>query len=250
MPVLPGAQPWSSDGGDVGALVLHGFTGSPQGVRPWGEALAAGGLTVRVPRLPGHGTTWQEPEHHPLGRLVHRRRDRARRACARAARPSSSPGCRSAARSPWPSPSLRGADVDAIALVNPAVRFDDPRLRALPVLKHLVPSLSGIGSDIAKEGAVEPGLPAAAAQGAALRRRRHRRGGPRACRASPSRCWCCTRRRTTWCRRRAASLVLSRVSSKDVTDVVLGRAYHVATLDHDASTIEHETLKLAQRVAG
>jgi len=56
MPIRPGAHPWSSDGDDsVGVLLLHGFTGSPASMRPWGEALADRGWTVRVPRLPGHG---------------------------------------------------------------------------------------------------------------------------------------------------------------------------------------------------
>ncbi len=60
MPVVPGAEPWSSDGNEVGILVLHGFTGSPKSMRPWAEALAAEGWTVRLPLLPGHGTTWQD----------------------------------------------------------------------------------------------------------------------------------------------------------------------------------------------
>ncbi len=35
---------------------MHGFTGTPATVRPVAEALAAAGLAVEVPRLPGHGT--------------------------------------------------------------------------------------------------------------------------------------------------------------------------------------------------
>ena len=31
-----------------------------QSLRPWADYLAAAGLTVSLPRLPGHGTTWQE----------------------------------------------------------------------------------------------------------------------------------------------------------------------------------------------
>lgn len=38
-------------------LLLHGFTGSPWELRPLGEALAARGVHVVCPRLPGHGTT-------------------------------------------------------------------------------------------------------------------------------------------------------------------------------------------------
>ncbi len=60
MPVLPGAEPYSADGGAVGVLVCHGFTGTPQSMRPWAEHLAGAGYAVRLPRLPGHGTTWQE----------------------------------------------------------------------------------------------------------------------------------------------------------------------------------------------
>ena len=44
----------------MGVLLCHGFTGSPQTLRPWADYLAAHGFTVRLPRLPGHGTTWQD----------------------------------------------------------------------------------------------------------------------------------------------------------------------------------------------
>ena len=56
-PILPGCEAWSSPGGGPhGALVLHGFTGSPVSMRPLAEALAAAGFAVELPRLPGHGT--------------------------------------------------------------------------------------------------------------------------------------------------------------------------------------------------
>lgn len=54
--VLPGAEPWFHQGGSVGALVLHGFTGNPGSMRGLAEALAAAGFTVDLPLLPGHGT--------------------------------------------------------------------------------------------------------------------------------------------------------------------------------------------------
>lgn len=55
--VMAGAEPFSAKGDRRGALVVHGFTGCPQSMRPLGEALAKAGFTVEVPRLPGHGTT-------------------------------------------------------------------------------------------------------------------------------------------------------------------------------------------------
>ncbi|HEX2575021.1 MAG TPA: alpha/beta fold hydrolase [Aquihabitans sp.] len=54
--LIPGAEPWAHEGGPVGALVLHGFTGNPGSMRGVAEALAAAGFTVDLPLLPGHGT--------------------------------------------------------------------------------------------------------------------------------------------------------------------------------------------------
>ena len=44
------------EGGGVGCLLLHGFTGTPSEMRPLGERLAERGYTVCAPLLPGHGT--------------------------------------------------------------------------------------------------------------------------------------------------------------------------------------------------
>jgi len=53
-------QDWSAQGtgknAHIGVLLVHGFTGSPASMRPWGEFLNSHGYTVRVPLLPGHGT--------------------------------------------------------------------------------------------------------------------------------------------------------------------------------------------------
>jgi carboxylesterase len=59
-PIIPGAEPWSADGGPNGALVLHGFTGNPNSMRGIAEALAAAGFAVELPLLPGHGTSVQD----------------------------------------------------------------------------------------------------------------------------------------------------------------------------------------------
>jgi carboxylesterase len=58
--ILAGAEEFSLDGGAVGALLVHGFTGSPQGLRGLGEYLAERDIAVEGIRLPGHGTTWQD----------------------------------------------------------------------------------------------------------------------------------------------------------------------------------------------
>jgi carboxylesterase len=54
--LMPGAEPFFFQGGRVGVLLVHGFTGSPQEMRTLGEALAAEGHTVLAVRLPHHAT--------------------------------------------------------------------------------------------------------------------------------------------------------------------------------------------------
>ncbi len=49
-------SPFLLEGGPVGALLIHGFTGSPPEMRRIGDYLHRRGLTVFAPLLPGHGT--------------------------------------------------------------------------------------------------------------------------------------------------------------------------------------------------
>src|SRR4051794_35885632 len=59
-PVLPGAEPQSWPGGPDGALVIHGFTGTPQSMRGLAQAFADAGFTTELPLLPGHGTSIED----------------------------------------------------------------------------------------------------------------------------------------------------------------------------------------------
>ncbi|MGH2806302.1 MAG: alpha/beta hydrolase [Actinomycetota bacterium] len=58
--ILEGAEEFALGEGRTGALLVHGFTGSPQSMRPLGEYLGDHGVSVVGLRLPGHGTTWQD----------------------------------------------------------------------------------------------------------------------------------------------------------------------------------------------
>lgn len=154
--VKPGAEPFSHDGGRLGVLLSHGFTGSPASMTPWGRLLADQGYSVRVPRLPGHGTRWQDMTkvgwddwYGELDTALSDLRSR----CDRVAVCGLSMGGALSLRLAEQRPN----DVDALVLVNPAVTMNDPRLTLLPVLKYLVPSLPGIGNDIKKPGADETG---------------------------------------------------------------------------------------------
>lgn len=153
-PIVPGAEPYAADGGPVGVLLSHGFTGSPASMRPWGEHLATLGHTVRVPRLPGHGTTWQEMNRttwRDWYGALEAELDVLRAHCEHVVVAGLSMGGCLALRLA----EQRPRDVDAVVVVNPAVASDDPRLKAVPLLKWVVPSLDAIGGDIKKPGVEE-----------------------------------------------------------------------------------------------
>lgn len=154
--IRPGAEPFSADGGPIGVLLSHGFTGSPASMRPWGEYLAARGHAVRVPRLPGHGTTWKDMNqttwddwHGELNTALTDLRSR----CDKVVVAGLSMGGAQALRLAQ----LRPDDVSAVIVVNPAIasaRFD---VKLVPLLKWVVPSMPGIGNDIKKPGGDEVG---------------------------------------------------------------------------------------------
>lgn len=152
--VLPGAEPVDLPGGPVGALLCHGFTGTTQSMRPWGEHLADAGLTVRAPRLPGHGTRWQDMNRTRFSdwyRELERSFDDLRARCETVFLMGLSMGGTLSLRLAEQRPD----EVAGLVLVNASIASQDKRMRALPVLKHVVPTLPGIASDIKRAGVQE-----------------------------------------------------------------------------------------------
>ena len=152
--LLPGAEPVDLPGGPVGALVSHGFTGTPQSVRPWAEHLAAAGLTVRAPLLPGHGTRWQDMNRTGFADWygeLERAFDDLRARCASVFVMGLSMGGTLALRLA----ELREGQVAGLVLVNASLGTDRRDARLAPLLSRVVPSFPGIASDIKKPGVRE-----------------------------------------------------------------------------------------------
>lgn len=248
MPVLPGAEPFQADGGDDAVLLVHGFTSTPQSMRDWAEHHAAAGLTVRVPRLPGHGTTWQElnrtrwPDWYAgAERALLELTDGGRPAVVGGLSMGGALALRLAQEHP--------DRVAGLVLVNPAVLIEDRRVVLLPVLRHLTGSFPAIGNDIRKQGPTELAydrtpLHAVWSLGRLLdtvRADLTRVRAPMVVLHS---------REDHVVPASSTAAVLAGVSSDDVRDVELTESYHVATLDHDAPTIFAESLALVRRVLG
>jgi carboxylesterase len=238
--VMPGAEPFAFPGGTgpegrTGVLLVHGFTGTPMSMRPWGEHLAAEGFAVRCPLLPGHGTRWQDCNASTEDQWVAAVTEAFDTLAAdvdRVVVAGLSMGGTLATRLA----ELRPDDVAGLVLVNPSLLTQRLDAKLLPLLARLTPSWAPIASDIKKPGITElayPKLPTRAMMG--LRR-----------------LWAVTR---TELGRVTAPVLIYRsvvdhivepvstevlkagIASTDVTEVLLEDSYHVATLDNDAPTI-------------
>jgi carboxylesterase len=244
--LMPGAEPWSHDGDSTGVLLIHGFTGSPKSMTPWGKDLAAEGWTVRVPRLPGHGTTWQEM-NRTTWEDWYAETDRAFRDLQGRCRQVFVMGLSMGGCLALRLAEQHGDAVAGLVLVNPSVLTERKDRFLLPVMRHVVPSFPGVSNDIAKPGVDE---------GAYTR-------VPLRAAHSLSQLWSVTRRDIATVTQpllmlRSAvdqvveasgpAFVLAHVSSADVTEVVLPDSFHVATLDYDAPMIVRDSIAFVRRL--
>ena len=247
-PIIPGAHAWSSEGGSHGVLVLHGFTGSPQSMRPLAEAMAKAGFTVELPLLPGHGTSlddmvptrwadWSGAAEAAYQALAAR--------CDKVVVAGLSMGgtltCWLAEAHP---------EIAGIILVNPQIDPPQEDLRSglQAMLDSGVDRFDAIGSDIKKEGSEETaydGTPIAALLSLF-------EGGDEVhARLGEIRC-------PTLLFSSREDHVVAPVSGDVVEGSVAGpvvrihleNSYHVATLDWDAPLIEERSVDFALEVLG
>ena len=158
--LLPGAEPFSAPGGPDGALVLHGFTGSPHSIRGVAQALAGAGLAVEAPLLPGHGTRmadilvtgwddWRAAVEEVYLDLAAR--------CRQVVLAGLSMGGSLAAALAADRPEVAGMAVVNPYIDPPAPSFQDILRGLLAEGETVIPG--ALGGDIADDGADEVGYP-------------------------------------------------------------------------------------------
>ena len=244
--IQPGCEPFSATGSPNGVLVLHGFTGNPQSMRPLAEVIANQGYRVELPRLPGHGTTLDDmmtTNWEDWSGAAEACFDELAATCEQVALVGLSMGGGLCA---WLAE--RKSDIKGLVLINPLVK--PPVHEMVDGLNQLieagVETIESIGSDIKKEGSKE-----ASYEATPLRCVQSLFGGV-------------THVYENLGRITAPALVLSSRDDHVVTSdngeaieelaggpverIWLEDSYHVATLDNDAPFIESVTVSFLARV--
>ncbi len=245
-PLTVHARPELTGGRRIGVLLSHGFTGSPVSMRPWGRALAEKGYGVRVPLLPGHATSWQDLNtrtwddwYAALGSELDALVAEHDAVVVGGLSMGGALVLRLAAD--------RGEEISGVMLVNPAVATKRLDVKALPVLKHLVPSFPGLANDIKLPGVEEHGYTRT----------------PLKAIHSLIRSWKPliadlpnVKAPVVYFRSAvdhvvddaSQPIILGGISSTDVEVVPLPESFHVATLDNDAPTIFERSAEFIARV--
>ncbi|MCW2598187.1 MAG: putative esterase/lipase [Frankiales bacterium] len=239
---MPGAEPIDLPGGPVGVLLSHGFTGTTQSMRPWAEHLAAAGITVVAPRLPGHGTSLKDMNTTTFSdwyATVEQAFDDLRSRCATVFAMGLSMGGTLVLRLA----EERGDQVAGIVVVNASLATERKDAKLLPLLSKVLPSFPGVANDIKKPGVTELAYPKIALKAA----------------YSLQQAWPVVKRDLS---RITCPVLVYRSETDHVVEPVSGRellkgcvhaeervlydSYHVATLDNDAPTIFDGSLEFVR----
>jgi carboxylesterase len=234
LPLLPGAEELAVDAGPVGVLLSHGFTGMPSSLRPWAESVAAAGHSVRLPLLPGHGTSWRHmnatawPDWY---RAVETSFRELTERCEQVFVFGLSMGGTLVTKLAEDHPD----DVAGLVLVNPAYgtrRFD---ARFARFVAPILTSRPGIGSDI-KSGSIEGGYDRTPLKAFVSLQQLWRVVTPELARVTaPIRLF--TSREDHVVDSLSAQLLHAGAVNTTIEHTWLENSYHVATLDHDAPEI-------------
>ena len=238
--------PWSSDGQNgIGILFVHGFTGSPASMRPWAEYFALRGYSVRLPLLPGHGTSpmemnkstweqWYSTAESAYLDLVGK--------CNKVFIFSLSMGSALTLR-------LAALHQPAgIVLVNPLIQIKAINRILIPIVSRVVAMRPAVGNDIKKPGANEYAYdrtPLKAARSllkllADVQKRLESVRTPllllhsRDDHVVPA-------SNSEW--------IFARVGSESKREIALHDSYHVATIDNDAPLIFDESLHFVESLS-
>ncbi|MCX6429121.1 MAG: alpha/beta fold hydrolase [Actinobacteria bacterium] len=234
--------------GKIGIVFVHGFTGSPASMRSWAEFFAARGYTVRLPRLPGHGTRWEDLnqvtwEQWPA-RVVEEI-DELHKTCDSVFIFGLSMG---GGTSLYVS-AHHGEKIDGIVLVNPMIHIPGLAIKFAPVIARLKASLPSVGDDIKRPNISEYGYDALPTRGVVQLNR--------LLKSSRSTLGLIKEPLLLFHSKddhvltvSNTEIVMAEIGSARKQRVELLNSYHVATIDYDADQIFENSLLFVQEITG
>lgn len=232
------SRPWRARGHSNprgGLLLCHGFTGSPQSLRPWAEHHAALGWEVELPLLPGHATRWQDLAatrwEDWYGEVRRAAIELSDRHGPIAVGGLSMGGALTLALGE--DPALRGR-IAALVAVNPGMTVP-PVARVAHLIHPVVRTVAPIGADVALPGAVEEAYDRTPVRAVAELRRLFDRTRAHLDRVQVP-LLLATSPQDHTVPATDSDIVAAGVRGP-VERLVLPRSYHLATLDHDAETL-------------
>ena len=250
-------QDWSASGSGkntrIGVLLVHGFTGAPPSMRPWGEFLLSKGYTVRVPLLPGHGTKpedlnkvkWQEWPAKVQSEL-----EELLKACDQVFICGLSMG---GAATLFVA-AENNDRLSGIILVNPMINRSSAALSLLPLwakylLAKMVKMRPSVGNDIKRPGITEHGYDATASTGAyeLFKMLKETRSKLKKI-TIPLQLFHSVQDHTLpVCN---TEIIMAEIGSSSKSRIELVNSYHVATLDYDQELIYQNSLAFIQANSG
>ena len=237
-------QDWSAVGSGknahIGVLLVHGFTGAPPSMRPWGEFLHSKGYSVRVPLLPGHGSKpedlnevkWQEWP----AKVIHELNE-LQKTCDTIFLIGLSMGGGTVLNVA----TTHNAAIKGLILVNPWIHLKGVTVEVSFLVSRLRKMRASVGNDIKRPGITEWGYDATPMRGVhqALKMLRITRKNLAAVKV-PVQLFHSVEDHTLPVSN--TEIILAEIGSKDKTRIELVNSYHVATLDYDQELIFQNSL--------
>lgn len=243
---IPNSESFELIGGQIAILLIHGFSGSPLSVKPWAEKLHQSGFTVNVPRLPGHGSNWNEMNQTRWEEWFAEVENKFKELKSRHQRVFVAGFSMGGALSLRLATIYRN-EIEGLLLVNPSIGDDRFIMRLVPFLKYFIPSVKGRGTDVAA-----PNPP------------RHSYGRtPLHALHSLQKLWRVVRRDLHLIDQplmigysvndhvvnpKFSELLIDNVSSIDIREVIFERSFHNVALDYDLPILTEESVNFIKEV--
>ena len=233
-------------------MLVHGFTGSPASLRPLAELLAQRGFSVELVRLPGHGTHFRDmmnTRYDDWSREVRQGLEGLRARCERVVALGLSMGGTLVLDVVSQARTLAAC---VVTINAPVLDREGILVKLAPFLEHVLPLVPASAAGLARNDIAKPGMnelayawvPAKAGNSLVREFSRIRAQLPHlTCPAlvaySPA---------DHSVPPENSKAILRAIGSNDVTELVLERSYHVATLDYDLELIEERVTAFVDRV--